>query len=128
MYELQKLRCGLCGETFIATAPNDIDPEKYDAKAVSMMALLKYGTGLPFNRLQRLQEDLGIPLAASTQWETVSEQEGVFGPVYQAFIVAAAQGKILHNDDTISICQSYRLYQFYGLNNYGVNYHANTFL
>jgi len=100
VYELQKLRCGLCGEIFIATEPKDIDPEKYDAKAVSMMALLKYGTGVPFNRLQRLQEDMGIPLAASTQWETVSEQEDVFGPVYQAFIVAAAQGKILHNDDT----------------------------
>ena len=100
VYELQKLRCGLCGDIFIATAPKDIDPEKYNAKAVSMMALLKYGTGIPFNRLERLQENLGIPLAASTQWETLSEQEGVFIPAYHAFIVAAAQGKILHNDDT----------------------------
>ena len=100
VYELQKLRCGLCGELFIAAAPNDIDPEKYDAKAVSMMALLKYGTGVPFNRLEGLQADLGIPLAASTQWETLSEQEEVFSPAYHAFIVAAAQGKILHNDDT----------------------------
>jgi len=100
VYELQKLRCGLCGELFVASAPPDIDSEKYDAKAVSMMALLKYGTGVPFNRLEGLQADLGIPLAASTQWETLSEQEGLFSPAYHAFILAAAQGKILYNDDT----------------------------
>ena len=40
-----------------------------------MIALLKYGTGVPFNRLQGLQESLGIPLAASTQWETLSNRE-----------------------------------------------------
>jgi hypothetical protein len=100
VYELQKLRCGLCGKVFTATAPNDIGSEKYDAESVSMIALLKYGTGVPFNRLQRLQGNLGIPLAASTQWETLSEREHAFSSVYQAFIVAAAQGKIVHNDDT----------------------------
>ena len=30
---------------------------------------LKYGSGLPFNRLEKLQESLGVPLPASTQWE-----------------------------------------------------------
>jgi hypothetical protein len=65
-----------------------------------MIALLKYGSGVPFNRLQRLQESLGIPLSASTQWETLSKREHAFASVYQALIVAAAQGNILHNDDT----------------------------
>ena len=87
VYELQKLRCGLCGTIFTAAAPKDMGSEKYDAQAVSMIALLKYGTGIPFHRLQRLQE-------------TLSKHEHVFGSVYRAFIVAAAQGRILHNDDT----------------------------
>lgn len=100
VYELQKLRCGLCSKIFTAKTPKGVGSEKYDAKSVSMMAMLKYGSGVPFNRLQRLQETLGIPLAASTQWETLSEHEYVFGSVYQAFIVAAAQGKVIHNDDT----------------------------
>jgi transposase len=100
VYELQKLRCGLCGKVFTATSPNDIGSEKYDAESVSMIALLKYGTGVPFNRLQGLQANLGIPLSASTQWETLSDREYAFSTVYQALIVAAAQGKILHNDDT----------------------------
>ena len=34
-----------------------------------MIALLKYGTGMPFNRMERLEGQLGIPLPAATQWE-----------------------------------------------------------
>ncbi len=100
VYKLQKLRCGLCSKIFTAKAPKGVGSEKYDAKSVSMMAMLKYGSGVPFNRLQRLQKTLGIPLSASTQWETLSQHEYAFGSVYQAFIVAAAQGKVIHNDDT----------------------------
>lgn len=100
VYELQKLRCGLCSKIFTAKAPEGVGSEKYDAKSVSMIAMLKYGSGVPFNRLQRLQETLGIPLSASTQWETLSQHEYAFGSVHQAFIVAAAQGKVIHNDDT----------------------------
>ena len=36
-----------------------------------MIALLKYGSGMPFNRLEGLQGNLGIPLPASTQWDIV---------------------------------------------------------
>ena len=49
IYELQKLRCNLCSVVFTAQAPEGIGAEKYDATAGSMVALLKYGTGLPFN-------------------------------------------------------------------------------
>jgi len=100
VYEVQKLRCGLCGKVFTPAAAGALGPEKYDAAAVAMIALLKYGTGVPFHRLQRLQETLGIPLAASTQWETLSRQERVFYTVYRTFIRQAAQGRIVHNDDT----------------------------
>ena len=100
VYELQKLRCNPCGKVFTATLPKEAGPAKYNAESISIMALLKYGTGVPFNRLQQLQGNLGIPLAASTQWYTLSDHEYIFVPVYDALIVAAAQGKILHNDDT----------------------------
>ena len=63
-YELQKLRCHLCGKVFTAQLPECAGTEKYDAKAASMIALLKYGSGLPFNRLAGLQWDLEIPLPA----------------------------------------------------------------
>ena len=67
VYELQKLRCNLCGQIFTARTPPGVGPDKYDAESASMIALLKYGSGLPFNRLQRLQGGLGIPLPAATQ-------------------------------------------------------------
>jgi len=100
VYELQKLRCHLCGKVFTATPPEGVGDEKYDATAASMVALLKYGTGLPFNRLEGLQGNLGIPLPASTQWDVVQAAAGTVEPVYDELIRQAAQGEVLHNDDT----------------------------
>jgi transposase len=100
VYELQKLRCNLCGKVFTAQAPEGIGTAKYDATAASMIALLKYGSGLPFNRLQGLQGSLGIPLPASTQWDIISCATQKIEPVYEELIRQAAQGELLHNDDT----------------------------
>ncbi len=36
VYELQKLRCNLCGKIFTATAPADVGDDKYDAESASM--------------------------------------------------------------------------------------------
>ena len=44
---------------------------KYDEGAAAMIGLLKYGCGLPFRRIQRLEQALDIPLPATTQWEVV---------------------------------------------------------
>ena len=100
VYEVQKLRCHLCGEIFTARMPPGVGTEKYDAESASMVALLKYGTGLPFNRLQRLEGSLGIPLPATTQWGIVSHSGRRLEPIHAELIRQAAQGDILHNDDT----------------------------
>ena len=100
VYELQKLRCNLCGKVFTAQAPEGVGAEKYDATSGSMIALLKYGSGLPFNRLQGLQGNLGIPLPASTQWDMVHATARKLAPAYEELIRQAAQGEVLHNDDT----------------------------
>lgn len=65
-----------------------------------MIALLKYGCGVPFNRLETLQESLGIPLPASTQWDIVEKNADRAHPAYKELIRQAAQGEIIHNDDT----------------------------
>ena len=100
VYELEKLRCNLCGQVFSAKAPEGVGPEKYDAESAAMIALLKYGVGLPFHRLERLQEDLDIPLPAATQWEIVAQTAGILAPALEEMIRQAAQGDILHNDDS----------------------------
>jgi transposase len=100
VWELEKLRCNLCGEVYTAEAPSQARGQKYDAGAGSMIALMKYGTGLPFHRLERMQGSLGIPLPASTQWEIVRELAGKLAPAYEELVRQAAQGRVLHNDDT----------------------------
>jgi hypothetical protein len=100
VYELEKLRCNLCGELMSAEAPEEAGDEKYDETASSMVALLKYGCGMPFNRLEKLQDSFGIPLAASTQWDLAEKAGNKIYPAYNELICQAAQGKIIHNDDT----------------------------
>ena len=100
VYELEKLRCHLCGKVYSAPPPPEVGPEKYDAESATMIGLCKYGTGLPFNRLENLQASLGIPLPAATQWEIVRETADVLEPAWRELLSQAAQGQILHNDDT----------------------------
>ena len=100
VYELDRLRCHLCGKVFTAEAPEGVGTEKYDATAASMIGLLKYGTGLPFHRLQRLEASLGIPLPAATQWDVVHRAAGLLEGAYDELVRQAAQGEVLHNDDT----------------------------
>jgi len=47
VYELERLRCNLCGEVYEAKAPPEVGGKKYDASAAAMIALLKYGSGVP---------------------------------------------------------------------------------
>jgi transposase len=68
--------------------------------SVSMMALLKYGSGVPFHRLERLQENVEIPLPASTQWGIMKETAERLEPVLEELIRQAAQGEVVYNDDT----------------------------
>jgi len=100
VYELGRLRCNLCGEVFTAPEPEGIGPEKYDETTAAMMALLKYGSGMRFYRLEKLEQALGIPLPASTQWEMVEDEAELIQAARDELIRQAAQGEVLHNDDT----------------------------
>jgi hypothetical protein len=65
-----------------------------------MIAMLRYGSGFPWNRLECLQENLGIPLPAATQCEIVKETAIQIQPAMNELIRQAAQGDVVHNDDT----------------------------
>lgn len=100
VYELEKLRCNLCGEIFTAKAPDNIGKEKYDAAAGAMIALLKYGNGFPFYRLENLHNSVGIPLPAATQWDIVRHLYWHAYPAFCELVRQGACGKVIHNDDT----------------------------
>lgn len=100
VYELDRLRCNLCLEVFTAPAPAEAGEYKYDETAAAMIALLRYGSGMPHYRLDRLQNSLGVPLPASTQWKIVDRATGAVEPAYDELVRHAAQGEVVHNDDT----------------------------
>ena len=100
VYQLERLRCNACGQMYTAQEPEGIGPDKYDETAGAMIAQLKYGLGVPFYRLEKLEGSLGIPLPAATQWEIVEEVAVMIKPALEELIRQAAQGEVLGNDDT----------------------------
>jgi transposase len=100
VFEMERLRCNACGQVFTADAPATAGLDKYDATAVAMIALMKYGTGVPFHRLERLEQQLGMPLSAATQWELLEAAARWIRAALAELIRQAAQGSVLHNDDT----------------------------
>lgn len=101
VYQCERLRCGDCGEIFTAELPEEAGPERYDPSVPAVIATLRYGEGMPWNRIQRLQRSAGVPLAASVQWEQVRDA-AERGPraAYKHLLWLGAQGDLVHNDDT----------------------------
>lgn len=101
VYHLERLRCHLCGDIQTARLPEEAGSEKHDPTVASIIALLRYGEGVPWNRLQRLQQFAGVPLPASVQWDLVRDALGRgIHAAYDHSVFLAAQGRLVHNDDT----------------------------
>jgi len=99
VYDLQRLRCNLCGQVFTAEEPEGVGPEKYDESAAAMIAQLKYGSGMPFYQQQELERGLGIPLPAATQWEIVEEAAEVIKPARDELVVCFRQACVRPQGD-----------------------------
>ena len=100
-YFLEKLRCSLCGETFTAPLPNGVsEEEKYDEEAKAVLVLQKYYLGSPFKRIESFQAMMGVPLADATQFDLVEHVGDCLYPIFRQLVILAAQGGVLHNDDT----------------------------
>lgn len=100
VYELEKLRCNLCQKVFTAEVPEEAGEKKYDETAAAMIALLRYGSGFPWYRLKGLEAGLGIPLPVATQCEIVAEIAVPLRHALDELIRQAAEGGVMHNDDT----------------------------
>jgi transposase len=100
VYELEKLRCHLCGNVYTAATPPEAGEKKYDESAASMIVLLRYGSGFPWYRLRGLEQSLGIPLPVATQCEISADTAVTLQPAWDELKRQAAQGEVVHNDDT----------------------------
>lgn len=99
-WNCQRLRCGGCGHVFTARAPAAAQGPKYDETAVAMIALLRYRAGLPLHRLDHLERHLATPVPASTQWDVVQQRVSDVRPIFDELCRQAAQGQVVHNDDS----------------------------
>lgn len=100
--ELEKLRCNLCGNVYTAAAPPEAGEKKYDESAASMIAVLRYGSGFPWNRLEKLEGSLGIPLPAATQCQIMVETAVPLQPALEELKRQAAQGEVVPTGSTNS--------------------------
>jgi transposase len=101
VYRLQRLRCRLCDAVFTAALPAAVASlPKYDSSCASMIAMLRYGNGMPHFRLEGLQASLYVPVPDATQWDIVSKAVPAPRAVFEELIVQAAQAPLLHSDDT----------------------------
>lgn len=99
-YNLQKLRCAICEIIYTAAKPEGVSDKKYDANFIAMLMINKYFMSVPLYRQDRLQNHLGIPLPASTQWDLMVTHESMLKALYGAIAQDAANGLALCYDDT----------------------------
>lgn len=99
-YKQEVLRCGDCQRTFTAQLPEGVKSIKYTATADAAIALAKYGSGMPWNRLSQLQKSFGIPLSASVMWERCEEVANAMLAIFIQLRIMAALCSVLYYDDT----------------------------
>lgn len=101
-YALAKARCGVCQKYFTAPTPKAImGCTKYSPQCISSLAIHHYYAGLPFYRLEMLQQAQGVPLPDATQADLMkSLYKDVIMYVTNELMLQAANGNTLFLDDT----------------------------
>lgn len=100
VFELERLRCGSCQELFSAPLPEEAGPERNHASAKAMVAVLNYGSGMPFYRLEGLQKNMETPVPDSTQFDMAEEVANCGSPIVEHFKKQAVNASQIGNDDT----------------------------
>jgi transposase len=99
-FEREQLRCGACGALFAAPLPAQAGEQTYAVSLKVNLALAHYHLGLPFTRIEALQDLLGMPLPDATQWDLVEQVADSAYPVYESLKWLGAQQPLVYQDDT----------------------------
>lgn len=100
IYEREVLRCATCQTTFTAPLPDEAHGAKFHPSVDAVLALLRYGLGMPHHRLARWQQWAGVPLPPSTQFERVEALADSLQPIHRRLKSLAANRAVLFSDDT----------------------------
>ena len=72
-YALEKGRCTVCQTYFTAPMPEALENQpKYSNNCLTTLAIMHYYAGLPFNRIETLQNLQGVPFADATQYDLMN--------------------------------------------------------
>ncbi|SMF83873.1 IS66 family transposase [Pseudobacteriovorax antillogorgiicola] len=71
-----------------------------NALANAVVACLRFMFGIPFYRLAKIQDSLGIGLPEANQYAMVAQVYEAALPIYEQLIFEAAQGSLVMADDT----------------------------
>jgi transposase len=99
-YEREALRCAKCLQRYVASLPEGIVNERYDATCDATIAPMRYGGGLPWHRQAGLQAMGGAPLGEATMWERCEATADAAMGIFLSLMRLAAGGEVIHTDDT----------------------------
>lgn len=100
VHQPEQLRCSACLKLFTAKLPDNVSKGRADPTAKSIVAIFRYGSGVPFYRNEGLQEMLRTPLPDSTQWDMGEGVGDAAWPIFNELIDGAAASDLIHLDDT----------------------------
>ncbi len=98
-HEIEKSRCNTCGTIFEAEFEGK-GKNKYDATAVSIIAIMHYMASFPFYRLEKIQKQLRTPMPRSVQWKLMEELADTLIYVWKSLIKYGREGELFYTDDT----------------------------
>jgi transposase len=100
VFELEQLRCSSCQEVFTAPLPESAGFNRHHESANAMVSFLNYGAGVPFYRLEGIQEQLGVPLADATQFDMAEKVANAGQAVVEHMKKLASNAETQGIDDT----------------------------
>lgn len=100
-YEMEQLRCNLCGTLFRSQeAETIVRTGRYAPSAKTAITLQKYWLGSSFSSMERYQKMMKVPLSDATCWDLVAEVAAAGFPIFHYLKTLAAQADLVHTDDT----------------------------
>jgi hypothetical protein len=99
-FELERLRCALCGYLTSAPLPPEAGQQTYTVSLKVNLAVAHYHLGLPFKRIESFQALVGMPLPDATQWDLVEQVADSTYPVYEQMKRLGANLPRVYQDDT----------------------------
>jgi len=99
-YQREALRCAKRQKHYVASLPEGVANERYDATCDATITLMRYCGGLPWHRQAGLQAMGGAPLGEATMWERCEATADAAMGIFLSLMRLAAGGEVIHTDDT----------------------------